>query len=487
MASKESMVVTPLMVAAYDRVFLYPSFRAAFRGRTFLYAGLAATWLVFALLAGGTPFFSPSGFDRQISRWSYLLNQAPMIARYLRLSIWPSRLVLDYGLPRSLSLADVRASASLVLVLMALTLVTLVRRPRWGFWGLWFFVTLAPSSGIVPIPTEVGAERRMYLPLVAVIVVSVKGLEIALTALASRRRRRLPRLVVPAALLLVLTALGVSTWRRNAEYQSGIGIWQTVLDRWPHPRAHLNLAAELRAAGRHDDAIAELRIAVPDLPDARRALAFELMGKGDSREAAEQLAEFVRLKPADPEIVEAREVLAEAAASQGDLVEARHQLELVTRAAPSYATGHLKLADTLVTLKDFDAAIAQYRAVLSLQPANARALAHLGLALASKGQTAAAIDALRRALELSPEYDDARRDLIGMLLGERMYAEAEKQSRALLARWPGDAEAHNRLGVALASVGRTEEAVAEFREAVRLNPQGEEARNNLARALGRRQ
>ena len=36
--------------------------------------------------------------------------------------------------------------------------------------GLWFFVTLAPASSIVPVATEVGAERRMYLPLMAIAV-----------------------------------------------------------------------------------------------------------------------------------------------------------------------------------------------------------------------------------------------------------------------------------------------------------------------------
>ena len=113
---------------------------------------------------------------------------------------------------------------------------------------------------------------------------------------------------------------------------------------------------------------------------------------------------------------------------------------------------------------------------------DARAFAHLGLALEGKGDTTEAAHALRRALELQPDYDAARRDLIRMLLGERHYEDAEKESRALLARQPGDAEGHNRLGVALASLGRREEAVAEFREAVRLNPAAGGARDNLARA-----
>ena len=38
-----------------------------------------------------------------------------------------------------------------------------------GFLGAWFWITLAPTSTIVPIATEVAAERRMYLPLAALV------------------------------------------------------------------------------------------------------------------------------------------------------------------------------------------------------------------------------------------------------------------------------------------------------------------------------
>ena len=41
-----------------------------------------------------------------------------------------------------------------------------------AFLGAWFFMTLAPSSSLVPIATEVGAERRMYLPLMALTTAS---------------------------------------------------------------------------------------------------------------------------------------------------------------------------------------------------------------------------------------------------------------------------------------------------------------------------
>ena len=61
---------------------------------------------------------------------------------------------------------------------------------------------------------------------------------------------------------------------------------------------------------------------------------------------------------------------------------------------------------------------------------------------------------------------------------------AETELRDAVRYMPGSAEAHNDLGVVLASTGRIAEARPHFAEAVRLQPAFTEARNNLMRAGG---
>src|SRR5690349_7290498 len=46
MGSKETMVVAPIIVLLYDRIFLVASWRELCKKRSALYAGLAASWLV---------------------------------------------------------------------------------------------------------------------------------------------------------------------------------------------------------------------------------------------------------------------------------------------------------------------------------------------------------------------------------------------------------------------------------------------------------
>jgi protein O-mannosyl-transferase len=175
MACKESMVTAPVMVALYDRTFVFGSFKEAFAKRWRLYAGLAATWVVLVLLLLGGARNHSAGFSAGVGAWTYLLNQTVMIVRYLYLAVWPWSLVSNYGWPAPLTLADVLPQAAAVCALMLVTLVAMFRWPSLGFAGCWFFLTLAPTSSVVPIATEVGAERRMYLPLVALIALAVVG------------------------------------------------------------------------------------------------------------------------------------------------------------------------------------------------------------------------------------------------------------------------------------------------------------------------
>src|SRR4051812_10909890 len=67
------------------------------------------------------------------------------------------------------------------------TLVLLWQNPPMGFLFAWVFAILIPTS-VVPILTEMGAERRMYLPLVAFVVLFVVGGYALVQMLAGKNR-----------------------------------------------------------------------------------------------------------------------------------------------------------------------------------------------------------------------------------------------------------------------------------------------------------
>jgi Flp pilus assembly protein TadD len=69
-------------------------------------------------------------------------------------------------------------------------------------------------------------------------------------------------------------------------------------------------------------------------------------------------------------------------------------------------------------------------------------------------------------------------------LQTRDAAAAVAAARAALELRPRDAGLHNLLGIALAQLGRADEAAAEFGRALALDPGLSAARRNLAHALG---
>jgi tetratricopeptide (TPR) repeat protein len=454
MACKESMVTAPLLVMLYDRTFVFDSFAQSWRARRGLYAGLAATWVVLVALMSSGPRSAVGGFSTGVSSWTYLQNQSVMIAHYLRLAVWPRGLVVFYGWAVPLTVRDVLPYALLVLALLAATAAALVRAPRLGFLGAWFFVTLAPTSSVVPIATEVGAERRMYLPLVAVVVIAVIG-AVWLWDAIRRRSSVISGTTAPAvaavALLVVAGSLSAGTIARNREYASAVTLARTVVERRPTAVTHHYLAEQLVAAGLRDEALPHLRAAVAGGDSrARYLLGFELFNAGKLNDAMEQLYAFVAtaglpyrlvphwLEPPLAEVITARLVLARAASMQGGWSRAAEQARLVLAAVPANREARMFLADALFAQQRYQEAAAEYGEYLKSKPDDARALTNLGIALISDGKLDEAIALFRRAVDAEPRNANARR-VLGMALLDRGDLQgAAAQAREGVALSPND-------------------------------------------------
>jgi tetratricopeptide (TPR) repeat protein len=439
MASKESMVTAPVIVALFDRMFVD---RAALQKvqRHRLYLGLAATWMVLvALLASGPR--TTVGFETGVSAWTYLLNQAPILLTYLRVAFWPRDLVIDYGVPEPLTLTDVLLPMIVVTALAIAVVVLLRRRPYVGFLGAWFFITLAPTSSIVPIATEVGAERRMYLPLAGLVVLVVLGAYRAWTV------RSLPGRAGPAAALGLCLVLAAATVQRNREYESLISIMQTSVERRPQPRAYLMLGTALLDAGRRGEAMPLLDRA-KDLPGTSFVLGIDYIAEGKFAAGASELERFLQLAPMHIRAVDARESLGRAYSALNQLDRAATHLTEVVRLEPRRGPAHGYLGEVLLRQGRVAEGLQHFQTAAELQPGNPDALRLLGIAQGQSGQLEAAASTFKRAIALDPL----------------------------------NARGHYLLGSALAASGQVAAAVPHFARAVELNPQDGKAREDLQRA-----
>ena len=495
MACKESMATAPVMILLYDRVFVFDSLRQALQRRWRLYVGLGATWLLLGALLSSGPRVHSAGFSSPVRPWTYLLNQTVMILRYLRLAIWPRDLVLNYGPTQPLTVGDVAPNAVLVVALLLVTLAALVLRPKLGFLGAWFFVTLAPASSIVPIATEVGAERRMYLPLAGLVVLAVVLCILAWERIGSGVAARTgvdPERLASAggvlALGVVVTALAAGTVGRNREYSSGVSIARTVLERRPSSIAHHMVGTELILAGRREEAIPHLREATLGDSRAYYSLGVELFNEGKLEEAIEQLQQFVSREPLLLEVVSARTTMGRAFATQQKWPQAVEQFRLVLTMVPSNLEAQARLGDALFGQKSFDEAVVHYQTYLRRRPGDFGVQTELGIANAAGGHPAEAVSAFRRAVDIQPQNGTAHRNLANALLDSEAFDEAAVHAEQAVRLTPDDAVSHELLGLALAHQGKIDAARAELERALQLDPADAEAREQLdriARSTGR--
>jgi tetratricopeptide (TPR) repeat protein len=406
MASKETMVTAPLLVVLFDRMYVYKSLGEAVWNRLWLYTGLAGSWVVLAALMASRER-TTVGFDTGVTPWGYLLNQFPVIAHYLRLAVWPEALVVDYGLPRMLDLSVVWVPGALVIGLGAATLAALRWRPKAGFAAAAFFILLSPTSSIVPIATEVGAERRMYLPLAALVVLAVclsyRGAGALLAWRAQQQwaqgRRAFYASVTLVVLVCSLLAMRVSL--RNREFQSPVALARSVVEHWPHGRAYFMLANALLHAGREDDAIRYFRRSVVDFPGGHFALGTMLVARDRDAGVAE-LQAFLQKMPGHSAEMAAREVIGRARFEQGRFGEAAEELGRVAAASPRNVTIRALFGEALLKSGRPAEAEPHLQFAVAVLPRNSHLHNMLGAAFADTGRYDAARARFEEARRLAP-------------------------------------------------------------------------------------
>jgi tetratricopeptide (TPR) repeat protein len=413
-----------------------------------------------------------------------------MIVRYLRLAIWPRGLVVDYGAPRPVTLAEAAPYAALVLALLALTIWALRSKPRLGFLGLWFFVTLAPTSSILPISTEVGAERRMYLPLMAIVVLAVIGFARLMEWFVLRQpeagrpvtydRAHVAGLAV---LAVAAVALGAGTVSRNSEYSSAVSLTRTTVERWPTARARHSYGAALVEAGRDGEGIAQLREALDGEPAARYTLGVALYKEGKLDEALLHLREFLARESSRIEVPTAHELIGRILRAQGKYAEAEQEFRQVLNMTPSNGDVHGLLAETLLRQQKFDEAVLHYQQFLASRPNDISTLMQLGIAYVALGRQNDAIVQFRRIVELNPQDAAAQRNLARALVESSAFEEAEPHARQAVLLRPDDPVAHDELGVALAGQGKLDDALVELRRSLQIDPNDAEVRAHLEAVL----
>lgn len=150
---------------------------------------------------------------------------------------------------------------------------------------------------------------------------------------------------------------------------------------------------------------------------------------------------------------------------------------------PGFADGHAVLGELLRRNGDIDAALVSLRSALKLNPNDEFALTSLGSCLDEKKMYPEAIEAFEKAIKVSPQYIIPYNNKGTALVKWGRNKEAVAVFRQAISMDKACADIYNNLGVALDNIHKKKEARQAFLEAVRLRPNWDYPRYNLAMSL----
>lgn len=520
MLSKGSVATLPAMLLAITwwqrRTLTAPDLRLA-----------APFFAVAVTLTGVNVWFQArgaGGLIRDVSLIERLLGAAGTVWFYLSKSLAPTNLMFIY--PQWVVRTGDWRWWLPVSGLVAVSAILLWQRthPRarhaLALCGL-FGLALLPVMGLTDVyymKFSLVSDHYAYLAT----VVCCAGVGSVLGVAATQDDGRYQRVMMVAAALLIAVLAATTFWNSRV-YASERMLYRATIEANPQAWvAHNNLAL-LYLKGSADEralALGHLRAAAalrPDDASVRNNLGTAQFQAGDLQAAAAEHAEAVRL---DADHLEARANLAADLAGLGRSAEAVTALTEVLRRDPTRTYARADLARALESLGRTGEAAEQWRMAASGTGASALDRAAAGDALLRMGRAAEAVAQYEAALRLDPQSTTLLNNLSYGLIAAGRLGDAERHLRTLLRVKPSDAAAHANLGNALQQSGRLEEALAEFalalqhgsgpdlahihndagivyaklgrrrqaiehfREALRLNPSYNAARNNLTRAEG---
>lgn len=237
MLSKEEVFTAPLMMLFLDRVILDTPWKTALRrALPYLVCMLILPVLIMALAISDhrdSTLLHAVCIACPMDKWDYnvlyMVTELKVIVIYLGLLIGPQRLNVDWDVAGSNSLLDGP-------VLLSLGAIAAILASSWLFYRrarhevrhavlfggvVWYFVTIAPSSSIIPLPDAM-AEHRVYLPCIGIMAVLACMADILRTEFFRNRR---VAWAVPLGMTCWIAGLGAATMVRNDVWRSGVSLW----------------------------------------------------------------------------------------------------------------------------------------------------------------------------------------------------------------------------------------------------------------------
>lgn len=466
MLSKPVAAIFPVLLLLYILLFewnggkrLGPALRQCIPA--FVLSGLL-TWLVSAM----TPHsFTPA----IVSRSSYLMTQPYVWLRYFEAFFLPTHLSADTDL-RPFTSWNEPAIAGVIFILAILAAVWITaRRPvlRPISFGLsWFIVTLLPTS-IYPL-SEVENDHRMFLPFVGFVIAVSWPIALLVEIYAARLPSVPVRRAAVIAAVCLMCAYAYGTRQRNEVWHTEESLWRDVTVKSPgNGRGLMNYGLTQMAQGRYAvglDYFERAAVLNPQyyILEINLGVAYNAVGRPADAEPHFQRALALAPNDAQPYHFYGRWL-----DQMGRQAEALRLVETAVKLNPSWIENRALLMRLYAATGDLAHASEVAAGTLRISPGDREA----------------------RQFLVNPPVQNADYWISASLRQYQAghYQESVNAAREALKLKPDSFEAYNNIGAAYGAMQMYDLAIQNLREALRINPAFQLARNNLALYNGEKQ
>ena len=167
---------------------------------------------------------------------------------------------------------------------------------------------------------------------------------------------------------------------------------------------------------------------------------------------------------------------------QGQFDRAIAEFQAVIQLDPGDAQAHYNLGLAYQKQDKLDEAAAAYLKSIQLDPNLADAHINLGLVYKTQGKPDQAIAAYQEAIRIDPDNDTAHYNLALSYYGQGQLDQAIAEYRQTVRLNPDHADAYYNLGRTYYEQGKLDEAIDAWQESIRIDPADSMAHNNVGRA-----
>ncbi|MEE9165627.1 MAG: tetratricopeptide repeat protein, partial [Nitrospinota bacterium] len=413
-----------------------------------------------------------------ISSFIYLLTEFKVIIfYYLKIIFFPFNQNVDPDFLIAQGLTDIPVLFCLFLIisLLIIGLYFYKKNPLITFGIFWFYITLLPTSSIIPLLDPV-AEHRVYLPSVGIAII----FSVFLSAFYKKNQKNTAGLIASLIFIIApIVILSSLTIQRNFTWKDEVSLWSDAAEKSPlKPRPFTNLGEAYEKKADYQKAIHSLKKAIslaPDYDYAHNNLG-TVYGKLNQFDLA--IKEYLHVLEVNDQFPVAHYNLGKSYEMKGMLDKAVQEYSKAIGQQRDFYQAYFNLASIYSRRESYKEAISTYQEFLKYKPLYPAAHFELGKIYIKTENSDIAFSYFSKALKLDSSYVPARTALGNIFMMRGSYDKAEESYQQVLKLDPDNFTAHNNLGlIYLRYKNKPSQAVYYFQKSLKINPSQPDAKS----------